>query len=324
MNEPVVNGRKSARKVLVALDGSRASLDVVSYLSYMLAPKDSEVVLFNVSPSKPESFWDIEQDPGYAPLAIWSERRTRALNKFMDQSRDVFLKAGFGEDHVSMRIKDRTVGIARDIIREAKKGYDAVVFGRVGSNPITRLVIGSVAEKLLSSLEDVPVWLVAKTMKNRKVLIAMDSSACSMRCVEYAGRMLADTDAEFMLFHVLRNYDFRLMEDQDDIVTELESSRWFKITDEELAKARLGMQEAMTEAKTLLEHVGVAPERVGAKIMSGMATRGGTIAAQALLGGYGTVVIGRRGLSEAREFNMGRVCRKVVHLAGDTAVWVVS
>ena len=324
MNEPVMNGHGSARKILVALDGSRASLDVVSYLSHMLAPKESEVVLFNVAPSKPESFWDIEQDPGISPLAIWSERRMRSLKRFMDQSRDVFLTAGFGEGNVSIAIRDRTVGIARDIIREARKGYDAVVFGRVGSNPITRLVIGSVAEKLLASLEDIPVWLVAKTIKNRKVLIAMDSSACSMRCVEYAGKMLSNTDAEFMLFHVLRNYDFRLMEDQDDIVTELEISRWFQITDEELAKARLGMQDAMTEARRLLEHVGVVPERVSTKIMSGMATRGGTIAAQALLGGYGTVVIGRRGLSEAREFNMGRVCRKVVHLAGDTAVWVVS
>ena len=41
-------------------------------------------------------------------------------------------------------------------------------------------------------------------------------------------------------------------------------------------------------------------------------------------GGYGTIVVGRRGLSKVYEFFMGRVSDKVLHLAKDMAVWIVE
>jgi Universal stress protein family. len=41
-------------------------------------------------------------------------------------------------------------------------------------------------------------------------------------------------------------------------------------------------------------------------------------------GGFGTVVIGRRGVSKAEEFLFGSVSTKVMHLAKDCAVWVVA
>jgi nucleotide-binding universal stress UspA family protein len=40
--------------------------------------------------------------------------------------------------------------------------------------------------------------------------------------------------------------------------------------------------------------------------------------------GFGTIVIGRRGLSKVRQFMMGRVSNKVLQLARDLAVWVVN
>ena len=44
----------------------------------------------------------------------------------------------------------------------------------------------------------------------------------------------------------------------------------------------------------------------------------------ALPGGYGTIVVGRRGLSTVEEFDMGRVSNKLVQAAKDRAVWVVG
>ncbi|MEE8620893.1 MAG: universal stress protein [Syntrophobacteria bacterium] len=40
-------------------------------------------------------------------------------------------------------------------------------------------------------------------------------------------------------------------------------------------------------------------------------------------GEYGTIVMGRRGLSKVREFLMGRVTNKVLHRAEGFAVWIV-
>ncbi|MFC1880277.1 universal stress protein [Thermodesulfobacteriota bacterium] len=38
---------------------------------------------------------------------------------------------------------------------------------------------------------------------------------------------------------------------------------------------------------------------------------------------FGTIVMGRRGHSSVREFFVGRVTNKVIHLAIDRTVWVV-
>jgi len=59
------------------------------------------------------------------------------------------------------------------------------------------------------------------------------------------------------------------------------------------------------------------------KVISGVATRSGTIIAQAVSGSCGTIIIGRRGHSGIGEFHMGRVTNKVIQLADRTAVWVV-
>jgi nucleotide-binding universal stress UspA family protein len=41
-------------------------------------------------------------------------------------------------------------------------------------------------------------------------------------------------------------------------------------------------------------------------------------------GDFGTLVIGRRGVSRAEEFLFGSVTTKVTHLAKDCTVWVVQ
>ena len=52
-------------------------------------------------------------------------------------------------------------------------------------------------------------------------------------------------------------------------------------------------------------------------------SRAGTIVDQARRGGYGTIVVGRKGVTRVEEFFMGRVSSKVLQLAKDMAVWVV-
>ena len=59
-------------------------------------------------------------------------------------------------------------------------------------------------------------------------------------------------------------------------------------------------------------------------MITGVVSRAGAIVDEARHGGYGTVVIGRRGISKVEEFFMGRVSSKVINLAKDLSVWVVS
>jgi nucleotide-binding universal stress UspA family protein len=312
------------KRILAALDGSRASMDTVDYLVHMLPATGAEVVLFTITTATPESFWDIEGEPSQDLTDLWIKHRKKSLEKFVEEARRKFADAGFEKKDITVKIQDRTMGIARDIIRESAKGYDAVVIGRIGINPIARVVIGSVANKLMENIVDIPVCIVGKSLKNRKILVAMDASESAMKCVKYAGEMFGKTDAEFLLFHVIRDYDFKLSETRGKDETDTEESQWLKITREELKKASDIMNSAMDKAIKELEYVGISRNRITTKILTGMATRGGSIAAQAMLAGYATIVIGRRGLSKVGEFNMGRVCYKVVQLGNEAAVWIVN
>jgi nucleotide-binding universal stress UspA family protein len=186
------------------------------------------------------------------------------------------------------------------------------------------VVIGSVANKLVENIVDIPVCIVGKNVRNRKILVALDASESSMRCLKYAGEMFGKTEAEFLLFHVIRDYDFKLSENRDTDELDIEESRWLKFTQAELQKATQKMKSVMEKAIDELENMGISRNRITTKILTGMATRGGSIAAQAMLAGYATIVIGRRGLSKVGEFNMGRVCYKVVQLGNEVAVWVVN
>ena len=91
-----------------------------------------------------------------------------------------------------------------------------------------------------------------------------------------------------------------------------------------MEKAKHAMHAVMQRAVGELEKAGIASDRITTKIMTGMASRAGAIMAQAILGGYCTIIIGRRGLSQVSEFSMGRVCNKVIQLSNELTVWVVN
>jgi len=77
-------------------------------------------------------------------------------------------------------------------------------------------------------------------------------------------------------------------------------------------------------AKNRMVAAGVSPERIQTELLTGVASRSGAIYEAAKRGGFGTIVVGRRGLSRIQEFYMGRVGNKVMQMAREMAIWVVS
>jgi nucleotide-binding universal stress UspA family protein len=84
------------------------------------------------------------------------------------------------------------------------------------------------------------------------------------------------------------------------------------------------MKGVFQEAMHRFEKAGLNPDRVNTRIVTGSASRAKAIVVEAKNGGYGTIAVGRRGLSRVGEFFMGRVSNKVMQLAKEMAVWVVS
>lgn len=302
---------KYKQRILLAVDGSDQAFEAVRYVSQLFPPNRLEVVLFHVTSKIPESFWDIEKNPTFrhqlAPVAAWAVQQQTAIQEFMEKSRQLFVEQGVPEEAVSIKSQERQVGIARDIVREAQKDYDSVVVGRWGVSKLKDLVWGSIANKLVGHLTHIPLCVVGGAPEAGKILVALDTSEEGMGTVDYLGTMVDGTDWGITLFHVIRGLDFVLPE-TGEILQDIEGA----------------VKALLEQAVGRLEKAGLRPEQISTKTASGVASRAKAIVDEAKNGGYGTIVVGRRGLSRVEEFFMGSVSSKVMQLAQEMAVWVVS
>ncbi len=309
-----------SKRLLVAVDGSSHSLDAVSYVALHCAPTDLKVNLMYVMPTAPETFWDLEKDAFFrrkmkAKYAQWKRNEKKAAQGFLDAARDLLVKARFKAGDVDLTLKEREVGIARDIIAESNQGYDGVVVGRRGLSKLEDIFLGSVSNKVVQGIEATPVWVVGGDIRSKKMLFAVDSSANSRKAVAYAGKFAAAAKAELTLFHVVRDVSIGFVDD-------------LALQDQEMEKQLLEEMESeiprmFRSYKDILEKSGVASDRISTKTHLHSSSRAGDILAEAKAGEYGTIVMGRRGLSRVREFLMGRVTQKVLDRAANLAVWIV-
>ncbi len=302
---------KDGRRILLAVDGSDQAFEAVRYVSQLFPPNRIEAVLFHVMSEVPEGFWDVEKSPAFkhklASIAAWAMREKAAIQEFMERARQLLLDRGVPADAVSVKIEQRKKGIARDIIAESQRGYDAVVVGRLGKSHLKDLVWGSVSNKLIGRLINVPVCVVGGAPQVGKILVAMDTSEEATKALDYAGTMVEITECEVTLLHVIRGFE-----------------SWTVDASEELRKAERTGETLLEEAVGRLERAGLDRDRISTKIRTGAASRAEAIVEEARNGGCGTIVIGRRGLSRVEEFFMGRVSKKVLQLAKWMAVWVVG
>lgn len=296
---------KYIRKILLAVDTSDQAFEAMRYVSQLFPPNQMEIVLFHVESTIPESFWDIEKEPVYsnkaAAISDWETGQKRDSQAFMKKARRLFLDRNFPEDAVSIKIQKRKAGIARDIVYESEHDYGGVVVGRWGMSMLKDYLWGGVANKLIGRLTHVPLCVVGGTPQIGKILVAMDASEGAIRAVDYVGTMMGGIDREITLFHVIRDLDGKILQ-----------------------KAEKTMGDVFEEALSRLEMAGFNRNQITTRVTTEVPSRAGAIIGEVLKGDYGTIVVGRRGLSNVEEFTMGRVSNKVIHMAREMAVWVVA
>jgi nucleotide-binding universal stress UspA family protein len=317
---------KVLKKILVALDGSEQSREALRYVARLLDNKKFEVVLFHVSDHISESFWKLEKEAAFrhkiAKIQAWEKHQQTLIRKCMEEERKILIDSGFSKEAVQLRIKPRKIGIAQDIIDESTRDYSAVVVGRRGMSELKDLVIGTVANKLVERLTHIPVWVVGGTPQPGKVLVAMDSSDGAMWALDHVANMLGGSETRITLFHAIRSFAFPRM--QGVSFVQKEDQEWIALAEEEIGDAGKAMTAIFEEARKRLVQSGTKADLVGTKIIKGVTSRAGSILSEAEREGFGTIVIGRRGLSKVQEFFVGRVSSKIVQLATNKAVWVVN
>lgn len=303
------------KKYLLAVDGSEESTATVDYVANMMFPSESEVVLYHVFSRIPETYWDFEQNP---ETDVWmkklkdqEEAHEKSVKGFMNDARQTLLNSDFREQLVAVEVHDRVRGLARDILDEAQKGYHAVVMGRTGTGR-PGLAVGSVTTKVLSSLPNLHMCVVSGKPSGDKVLVALDGSEGSMRAIDYLCTLRGSDAREVVLLHAMRHIGFTSTQP----LKEIEKQVW--------EDAKKAIDPVMEEAKKRLVAAGIAESKIECKILTGVESRAGALIEEAKNAKCGSIFVGRTGVSQAEDFNIGRVSNKVIHQAQDMAVWVIA
>ena len=94
---------------------------------------------------------------------------------------------------------------------------------------------------------------------------------------------------------------------------------------DQLWKEQAGRQISlnMQKAREMLLNAGLDPKQMNTKVVNGSRSAAHDILKEAHDNDYGTVILGRRGVSALKEFVMGSVTSKILHNSVGLAVWVV-
>jgi nucleotide-binding universal stress UspA family protein len=308
--------KQKEKKILVPLDGSDRAMNTVRYIAKIDPFFHMHIVLFHVFSSVPEGYWDLEKDPRSTStvrqVKSWEVGQRKRIKQYMQMAEQCLLKAGFPSARIHIKIQNRKKGIARDTILEARNGYEAVVTRRRGMTGLRGIVLGSVATKLIEKLLFIPLILAGRKSPGDKVLIAFDGSEGARRAVDFVANTLSGFDYDLKLIHVIRGREERNSESKRMYLPKKYSEITRKEMIGELSKAR----------KKFIDN-GFKPQQVTTKFVTGVSSRAEAIVAEAKQENYGTIVMGRRGQSQVRDFFIGRVTNKVIHIARDRTVWVV-
>jgi len=87
------------------------------------------------------------------------DKKRELVTNAMNRAKETLLSAGFGGDHIEIKIENKHKGVARDILAEAAKGYDLIVLGRRGISGLKEFFLGSTSQKVFTGAKDISVLL---------------------------------------------------------------------------------------------------------------------------------------------------------------------
>ena len=305
------------RKFLIAVDGSPHSLNAVGYAAQYCGPAGIKANLIHVIPPAPESLLDLGKEYFFKDLMQahrieWNKNAEKMAQHFLNKALDLLVAGGVPKNDVAVILQERKVGIARDIIEESLRGYKAIVIGRGGLSRPGEPFLGSVSNKIVEKIQDIPVWVIGRDIRTKKMLLAVDASENSRKAVNYVGTVAAASEVEITLFHVVRKFGY--LEDLTLRHGEIEGF-WEEVKSD--------IPRMFRSHLVSLEKAGITALRISSEAILDSPSRSGDIIREARKGAYGTIVMGRRGLSKVKDFLMGRVTSKVLNQAEDFAVWIV-
>jgi nucleotide-binding universal stress UspA family protein len=149
-------------------------------------------------------------------------------------------------------------------------------------------------------------------MDPKKILLAIDKHESSMRAVDYVGKLTKSCPGfRITIIHVIEKPSEDYFENEPQRMAYLESST--KEAQDLLGRAR----------QMLLDH-GLQPEAITFEAPVKTCDSMASCIVEEAKDDYGTLVVGRRGISKSEEFLFGSVSKKIIDQSKKCTVWIVE
>ena len=147
----------------------------------------------------------------------------------------------------------------------------------------------------------------------KRIIIAIDDSPRSINAVEYVGSIVGHlAEVHLCLLHIYP-------EPPPDYYQSGANFDGYKTEQEERAKM------LFAQAKKVLQGYGIGAHAISSRCrIAGQQSISAAILELQELENYGTIVVGKRGISKAEEFLFGSISNALIHNGRDIAVWVIG
>ena len=149
-------------------------------------------------------------------------------------------------------------------------------------------------------------------MDPRKILLAIDKHESSLRAVDYVGKLTQSCPGfQITIIHVVEKQPEDFFENDTQKTAYMESS-----TKE--------AQDLLERARQMLLGHGLPPEAITFEAPVKSCDSMASCIIEEAKENYGTLVVGRRGISKSEEFLFGSVSKKIIDYSKKCTVWVVE
>jgi nucleotide-binding universal stress UspA family protein len=274
--------------------------------------------LFHVHPPLSQFLLDEAKRDAQARVDLKkiAARNAEASDGLLASLKEVMRRAGVAEASVELMAQPRHQGVAKDILDVAQINlYDAILIGRRGIGGLQKLFMGSVSAHLIENSPLIPVWMVDGKVFSTRVMAAVDGSTSALRAVDHLSFILSGVaEARVCFFHVTpRLKDFCEIDFSRDQSADLEAL----VTRGD----RRCMEDFFAVALEKLRQAGFSDSQIETRTATTMMSIGETILQAAREGGFGTIVMGRRGMNKS--FFGGKTSHTVSRDISDAALWMV-
>lgn len=156
-------------KILIAIDNSKGSLKALDFIGQHFASlREVSITLFHVLPNMPASFWDeghfLTKEENEAKKKIvekWLEDQEIKIKSVFKNAIDHLTQKGISADRIETKSISETFDVADSILDEARAGgHQMLVVGRHSYSKAERIIMGSVANKIINRGAGISICVV--------------------------------------------------------------------------------------------------------------------------------------------------------------------